>query len=137
MKKLYNIFFIILFTATLFAQIYSPESHLMVYDNLVKGDSVYEYGAPKLIGGLEFLQYRLIHNRYNKLFNQIRGTVLVKVLIDTNGLPTCEVVIKGLPYGCNEEALKVVKKIRFSPAIQHKRKVVLNVVVAIAFNLNH
>jgi TonB family protein len=43
--------------------------------------------------------------------NNISGSVRVKITLDKNGLPIDYQVVKSLGYGCDEEALRVLKNI--------------------------
>ena len=45
--------------------------------------------------------------------NKIEGTVVIKYAIDYQGKVKDVKVIKGLGYGCDEEAIRVIKKLRF------------------------
>ncbi len=47
------------------------------------------------------------------LENKIEGTVLVRYDIDYKGSVTGAKVLKGIGYGCDEEAMRVVKLLKF------------------------
>ena len=68
------------------------------------------------------------------LQNKISGVVIIEVMANDDGTLTDPVVFKGLGYGCDEEALRVVKsmietrnkcilKYRFSGETRRKIKV--------------
>jgi TonB family protein len=44
------------------------------------------------------------------LQNKISGVVIIEVIANDDGTLTDPVVIKGLGYGCDEEALRMVKR---------------------------
>jgi TonB family protein len=48
----------------------------------------------------------------------LRGTVLLRTLIDENGMPTQVAVIRGLGSGLDEKAIECVKQWRFRPAVK-------------------
>jgi len=135
MQKLSVILLIIFSAAVLSAQTYSPESHLMIYDNLVKGDSVYEYGAPKLIGGLDSLEMKIVPP-FSVLLRNDTGKVLVKVLVDTMGKASNAVVTKGLSINMNREAERVVMSSRFIPSIENNQKFRSYFIVPVEFKKN-
>ncbi|MHA6247425.1 energy transducer TonB [Pontibacter sp. CAU 1760] len=45
--------------------------------------------------------------------NNITGKVLVQYTIDANGNVKDAVVVEGIGYGCDEEALRVIKLAKF------------------------
>ncbi|MFK7846266.1 MAG: TonB family protein [Rhodothermales bacterium] len=48
--------------------------------------------------------------------NGIEGMVVVKMMIDETGQPSRMEILKGIGYGCDREAMRVLKKARFEPA---------------------
>jgi len=58
---------------------------------------------PAIIGSLDSLHLRLIYPQ-EALKHKIEGKVYVLVTIDTLGNPFCQKIIKGIGYGCDEEA---------------------------------
>jgi TonB family protein len=48
----------------------------------------------------------------------LRGTVLLRTVIDENGMPTQIGVIRGLGSGLDEKAIECVKQWRFRPAVK-------------------
>ena len=69
--------------------------------------------APQFKGGDEalfkFLNDNLKYPEKAKL-NKIQGKVFVQFVIDENGKVTNAKVVRGIGYGCDNEALKAVKK---------------------------
>jgi protein TonB len=78
---------------------------------------------PEMIGGLDSLQMRLKYPK-EAWDNNIQGKVYVQCIIDTLGFPICAKVVKGLGYGCDQEALKLVLTSHFIPAIQRNHRYV-------------
>jgi TonB family protein len=48
---------------------------------------------------------------------KIQGSVTLKLLVDSEGLPARIVVVKGLPCGLNDKAIETAAKWKLSPAI--------------------
>jgi protein TonB len=53
----------------------------------------------------------------------ITGTVKLRFVIETNGLPSNIIVIEPLGGGCTEEAIRVVEMIRWTPGIKNNEAV--------------
>jgi len=53
----------------------------------------------------------------------IRGRVILRVVLRASGDITDIEVIKGLPYGLTEECIKVAHRIKFEPAVKDGQKV--------------
>lgn len=142
--------FIILFTSAIHSQTDEKNINIHNYDNssvkTTPSDSncskifdrysgcYFIDKAPKMLTNSDSLKSWLKYPQ-EALAHKIEGTVYVKILLDTTGLPICEMVIKGLPYGCNEEAIRLTKRLRFSPAMQIHKKVILPFVIPINFKL--
>ena len=65
----------------------------------------------------------------------IQGTIVVSVVFTADGRITNTRIVRGLPYGLNDEAIKAVKKIRFRPACRDGRPVSVRMSVEFTFNL--
>ena len=94
---------------------------------------------PKFPGGEEELKKFLALNlRYptDAISNNIEGEVVVSFKIDANGNVTDIVPLKSLGHGCDEEAVKVVKKMpQWTPAKRDGRKVAVIYNLPIVFEL--
>ena len=66
----------------------------------------------------------------------ISGTVTIRYSLDYRGKVVGAKVKKGLGYGCDEEALRVVKMMRFNVPQDRKKKVRVHQDININFNLN-
>lgn len=90
-------------------------------------------GGPKAMK--KFVKENL---RYPKeaLENKIEGTVYVKYDIDHKGKVKDAKVVSGIGHGCDEEAVRLVKKMEFSvPKTPYKTKVVFHNNIQIHFRL--
>ncbi|MEK6406049.1 MAG: energy transducer TonB [Acidobacteriota bacterium] len=67
--------------------------------------------------------------------NKIQGTVLVRVLIGTDGQVKRVTVQRGLPDGLDEQAIQAAYQLRFKPAMKSGQPVSFWKPVAIEFNL--
>ena len=100
----------------------------------VEPDIALESG-PKLLTSVDSIKAWTIFPKQAIQQHIIYGFVYVRIRVDTTGKPECEAIELGLPYGCNEAALNVAKKTRFTPAIQHRRKIAVDIVLPIEFKL--
>ena len=123
MKNLIKFLICLVFISIYSINIHSQTiSHIKTYDNLLNGDTLYEYGAPKLKEGkLDDLQFTYYVN-YESSKDYAAGTVQIKVLINTSGKPTDPVIVKGLTDYCNKIAIDTVMKLRFIPSIENNKK---------------
>jgi len=77
------------------------------------------------------------HMRYPKeaMEAEIEGTVVVKYSIDYRGKVVDARVVSGLGYGCDEEALRLVKKLKYTVPKSRKVKVLFHKDLQIHFRL--
>ena len=69
--------------------------------------------------------------------NGIQGRVVIQFVIDEKGRVTDAKVIKGIGYGCDEEALRVVNKMpKWTPGAQRGKIVKVRYVLPINFVLS-
>lgn len=70
---------------------------------------------PKLVGGLEELHKRV---KYPEAAYQagVTGRVYIQFVVNEDGSASDLTVTKGLPLGCNEEAMRAIQSARFEPA---------------------
>lgn len=69
--------------------------------------------------------------------NGIEGIVKARVLINTDGTVKQIKIIKGLPDGLNEEAIKTIYLLRYKPAIKNGKPVAYWIEVNIDFKLEN
>lgn len=67
--------------------------------------------------------------------NRVQGTVLVSAVFTADGRVTNINVVRGLPDGLNEEAIKAAQKIKFNPAMRNGQPVSVRMSIEFAFNL--
>ena len=93
---------------------------------------------PKFPGGDSALKkFLLNHIRYPALAreNRITGIVFVTFVINTEGKVTDPRLLKGIGYGCDEEALRVVSQIPdWMPGKQNGKNVAVQFNLPIKFN---
>ena len=71
----------------------------------------------------------ILLNRPHPLFteearkNKIQGVVRVRILVDVNGAVKEVVVMRGLPDGLNEQAIRAAYQMRFKPAMKNGQPV--------------
>lgn len=61
------------------------------------------------------------------------GTVVIGLIVDTNGLPQRVHVVRGVGHGLDEKALEAVSQYRFKPAMEHGNPVPVRVNVEVNF----
>ncbi len=89
---------------------------------------------PELIGGLKRIAELI---RYPEIAKKagVEGTVIVQFVVDENGNVRDPVVIKGVGAGLDEEALRVVKMLKFKPGMQRGKPVRVRMALPIRFEL--
>lgn len=89
---------------------------------------------PELIGGMEALNKEI---RYPEMAIKagIEGRVVVQFVIDKQGSVQDPVIIRGVGGGCDEEAIRAIKKMKFKPGMQRGKPVPVRYSIPISFNL--
>lgn len=89
---------------------------------------------PELIGGIASLQKQI---RYPEIAQKasIEGRVIVQFIVGTDGSVRDPVVVRGIGGGCDEEALRVVRRARFKPGRQRGKPVPVRFTIPIHFQL--
>lgn len=67
--------------------------------------------------------------------NQIRGTVILRVIFASDGTVKHFLVVTGLPYGLTEAAIKAARRIKFVPGMIDSRPVSIFIQLEYNFNL--
>lgn len=67
--------------------------------------------------------------------NRVQGTVLVSAVFTADGKVTAIRVVRGLPDGLNDEAIKAAQKIKFTPAMRNGQAVSVRMQMEFSFNL--
>ncbi len=90
-------------------------------------------------GGKKALnKFIIAHLKYPKdaLRNNIEGKVFITFEVNNEGEVQNVKVIKGIGFGCNEEAKRVVSLLKYTPAQNKKNNVVLRKKLHIEFKLS-
>ncbi len=67
--------------------------------------------------------------------NRVQGTVVVSVVFTADGRVANARVVRGLPDGLNDEAIKAAQKIKFRPAMKNGQPVSVRMAIEFTFNL--
>jgi len=93
---------------------------------------------PKYIGGAaawkKLLQENLTYPEKAKE-RKVEGTVNVSYEVNGNGKVLRPKVTKGIGYGCDEEAIRLVKLMKYTKANNRKIKIITHHKIAINFKL--
>ena len=90
---------------------------------------------PEPIGGMKAIQEKVHYPEIAKKAG-IEGKVFIKAFIDENGNVVNAEVIKGVGTGLDEAAQSAIMNTKFKPAIQNGKKVKVQIVIPIAFQLS-
>ncbi len=113
----------------LFAQ---PDSTEKIDEEITLGRITRVDSLPTIIGGLESFQNRLIYPP-NALERKIEGLVIISVTIDSLGNPINPRIMKGIGMGCDEEAIRLARTAKFSPAYDRGKYINYQIVFPIKF----
>lgn len=91
---------------------------------------------PKLIGGIKAVNERI---NYPEIAAKagVEGRVVVQFIINEKGNPVNPKVVRGIGGGCDEEAIRVVKTLKFEPGLQRGRPVKVRYTIPIVFKLKN
>ena len=90
---------------------------------------------PQLIGSREALIDKIRYPRAAKRAG-VEGNVRVRFIVDTEGRVVDPEVVQGIGFGCDEEALRVMRQARFRPGIHNGKRVKVQRTMTIVFRLN-
>ena len=82
----------------------------------------------------EFIKKNLSYPK-EALNHQIEGDVIVKYKVNSLGNIINTSVIKGIGYGCDQEAIRIVKKLKYPKHINKKVRVTTSKKITIKFRL--
>ena len=108
---------------------------------ITKNDSLYNFieVPPTFIGGRDSLSSFLSHNmRYpaEARSKNISGVCVTRFVVRSDGSIEKAEIIKGIGAGCDEEALRLVKKMpKWKPGMWHKKNVNVLYTLPIHFKL--
>lgn len=91
---------------------------------------------PEIEGGVAAIYEEL---RYPKEARRmaVEGNVVVRAVVDADGTVTHAEILRGLGYGCDEEVLRVVQTLTYTPALYMKQAVPAYLVVPVQFRLRN
>jgi protein TonB len=98
------------------------------------------------VHGIEVLP--AMHGGLIKLYSEIKypemarkagieGTVIVQFIVNKEGLVESPEIYRGIGGGCDEEVLRVIQKMRFSPGVQNGNLVKVRMAQAFRFQLQN
>lgn len=87
---------------------------------------------PEPFGGMEKLQQNVNYPEAARKEGVV-GKVLVKAFINESGQVTRAEIVKGLGFGCDEEALWVVKSSRFRPGKKNGKAIKVQLTIPVSF----
>jgi protein TonB len=83
----------------------------------------------------EFIQREMRYPR-EAVQNEVQGTVYVRFVVDTDGSLSQATVVRGIGFGCDEEALRIVRKMpAWIPGILNGQAVPVYSSLAVDFRL--
>jgi len=89
---------------------------------------------PELIGGMDALQKKIRYPLQAKSLG-VQGVVYVQSIINEKGKIIKPKVVKKLGAGCDEEAIRVLKKSKFKPGYDKGKPVKVKFTLPIFFRL--
>ena len=89
---------------------------------------------PELVGGMEALQKKIRYPLQAKSLG-VQGVVYVQSIINEKGKIIKPKVVKKLGAGCDEEAVRVLKKSKFKPGYDKGKPVKVRFTLPIFFRL--
>ncbi len=95
---------------------------------------------PRLIGGKEaFMKFLKENLRYPQeaLKARVEGIVIVEFDVDDNGTVDKPRIIKGIGYGCDEEAMRLVSLLRYEKVKNRGIRLKSTTKINIKFKLPH
>jgi protein TonB len=89
---------------------------------------------PKLKGGMSEVASRIQYPKMARMAN-IEGRVIVQFIVDENGQVVNPKVLRGIGGGCDEEAIRVVKTLEFTPGMQRGIPVKVHFTLPLVFKM--
>ncbi len=82
----------------------------------------------------EFIQSNLVYPK-EALENKMEGSVFVEYEVDFEGEVRAAKILHGIGYGCDDEALRLIRLLKFAPQNNHGRKISSTHKIKINFKL--
>jgi protein TonB len=89
---------------------------------------------PAPVGGIETLVKKIVYPSM-AISTRTEGKVYLMIYIDESGNVIDVKIVKGIGAGCDEESMRVVKKIKFTPGLQNGIPVKVKFSLALSFKL--
>tara|TARA_B100001013_G_C24332479_1_gene333184 strand:+ start:136 stop:528 length:393 start_codon:yes stop_codon:yes gene_type:complete len=89
---------------------------------------------PEIEGGLKALQKKIRYPLQAKALG-VQGVVYVQFIVNTKGEVETPTIIRKLGAGCDEEALRVLKKTKFTPGYDKGKAVKVRFTLPVRFML--
>ena len=89
---------------------------------------------PELVGGMDGLQRKIRYPLQAKTLG-VQGVVYVQAIINEEGKVDSAKLVKKLGAGCDEEAIRVLKKSKFKPGYDKGQPVKVRFTLPIFFRL--
>ena len=89
---------------------------------------------PEIKGGLKALQKKIRYPLQAKSLG-VQGVVYVQFIVNEEGKVEKPIIIKKLGAGCDEEALRVLKKVKFTPGYDKGKTVKVRFTLPVRFML--
>ncbi len=122
-----------------------PFSGCAVFSDEDEGPTIYTYDEvtvkPAPVGGFDAITANL---RYPEIANRasVVGTVLVHLIVpetgelpDDVGFPDLSIT-KAIGAGCDEEALRAIRSVSYTPGVIDGRTVAVRMCIAVEYNLD-
>lgn len=137
MKKI----ILFIFSLFIFGNIFAIDAKIKP-DTLKTSDEIFDMveEVPEYPGGLEAMYKFLSDNmKYPKKARKkrIQGKVYIQFIVEKDGRVSNVTVLRGIGYGCDEEAVRVVKMMpKWKPAIQRGKNVRVRYKLPVSFVLS-
>ena len=89
---------------------------------------------PEIKGGLKTLQKKIRYPLQAKSLG-VQGVVYVQFIVNEEGKVEKPIIIKKLGAGCDEEAIRVLKKLKFTPGYDKGKAVKVRFTLPVRFML--
>ncbi len=92
---------------------------------------------PEINGGQKAYNkfvYKNLNYPQEAFDNNIEGYVTIRITVDENGEISNPTIVKGLGFGCDEEAMRLLKMIpKFSPGVKEGKKTTMETTISFNF----
>jgi periplasmic protein TonB len=104
----------------------------------IENDEVFQFSEvmPEFIDGdiQAFIAKNVVYPK-DAQKKGIQGKVMARFVIEKDGSTSNIEIVKGIGYGCDEEVERVVKLMKFTPAMQKGKAVRVRIAIPVNFKL--